>query len=141
MSTAGLPAFDHALQKTNLWLDEIMRELYWTDRQRAYHALQVVLHALRDHLPLGEMAQLAAQLPQLIRGLYYEGWRPSATPVKARHWDQFVAQVTDAFARDLNAQPEQIIRAVLKVLGKHVSAGEIIDVKRCLPEEIRRHWP
>jgi uncharacterized protein (DUF2267 family) len=31
-----------------------------------------VLHALRDRLTVEEASDLAAQLPMLIRGLYYE---------------------------------------------------------------------
>jgi len=138
MSATGLRAFDSTIQKTNIWLDDIMDELDWDDRQRAYHALGAVLHALRDRLPLTESAQLAAQLPQMIRGLYFEGWVPSAASSKERHWNQFLAHILKSL--DADAEPEAITRAVLKTLAKHVSPGEIIDVKRCLPEEIRQHW-
>lgn len=138
MSATGLRAFDSTIQKTNIWLDDIMDELDWDDRQRAYHALGAVLHALRDRLPLTESAQLAAQLPQMIRGLYFEGWVPSAASSKERHWDQFLAHISESL--DADAEPEAITRAVLKTLAKHVSPGEIVDVKHCLPEEIRQHW-
>jgi uncharacterized protein (DUF2267 family) len=140
MSATGLRSFDSTLQKTNIWLDDIMRELEWFDREWAYEALRVVLHALRDHLPIDESAQLAAQLPQLIRGLYYEGWDPSRSRAKERHWDEFTVQVADAFSRNPLAHPGRVTEAVLKVLARHVSEGEIADVKHCLPEEIRRHW-
>jgi len=140
MSATGLAVFDSTLQKTNIWLDDIMDELSSQDRHRAYHALQAVLHALRDRLPINESAQLAAQLPQLIRGAYFEGWNPAAKHPKERHWDQFVDHVGESFANDPDCLPEFLTRAVLRVLGKHISSGEIIDVKRCLPEDIRRHW-
>ena len=138
MSATGLRAFDSTIQKTNIWLDDIMDELDWDDRQRAYHALGSVLHALRERLPLAESAQLAAQLPQMIRGLYFEGWVPSATPTKERHWDQFLAHIAESL--DADAEPDAITRAVLKTIAKHVSPGEVTDVKRCLPEDIRIHW-
>ena len=138
MSTTGLRVFDSTIQKSNIWLDDIMDELDWDERKRAYRALGAVLHALRDRLPLTESAQLAAQLPQMIRGLYFEGWVPSAPSLKERHWNQFLAHIV--MSLDPDAEPEAITHAVLKTLAKHVSAGEITDVKRCLPEEIRLHW-
>jgi uncharacterized protein (DUF2267 family) len=84
MSATGLDVFDRTLQATNIWLDDIMQELGWSDRHRAYHALRAVLHALRDRLPVDDAAHFAAQLPMLIRGLFYEGWRPAAVPVNER---------------------------------------------------------
>lgn len=140
MSATGLATFDSTIQKTNIWLDDILHELHWDHRERAYHALRAVLHTLRDHLPLNESAQLAAQFPQLIRGMYYEGWKPSRVPMKERHWDQFVAHVAEAFALDPFADGEEITQAVLTVLSRHITEGEIADVQRCLPEDLRRLW-
>jgi uncharacterized protein (DUF2267 family) len=71
--------FDRTLYKTHTWLKEIMEVLGTEDRHRAYMALRAVLHALRDRLTVEEVAQLGAQLPMLIRGLYYEGWDRSVT--------------------------------------------------------------
>jgi uncharacterized protein (DUF2267 family) len=44
MSATGLEVFDETLQKTNIWLKEIM-EVLGLDRHRAYQALRAVLHA------------------------------------------------------------------------------------------------
>ncbi|MFL5268204.1 MAG: DUF2267 domain-containing protein [Stellaceae bacterium] len=62
MSATGLEAFDKTLQTTNVWLDEIVKEL-GPDRQVAWHGLGAVLRALRDRLPVDEAAHLGAQLP------------------------------------------------------------------------------
>ena len=72
MST-GLDVFDRTVQAANLWLKELMDALGWDDRHKAYQGLRTTLHALRDRLTLEEMAQLGAQVPLLIRGVYYEG--------------------------------------------------------------------
>jgi uncharacterized protein (DUF2267 family) len=76
MSITGLEVFDTTLQKTNEWLQEIMQEFGTENRQQAYAALRATLHTLRERLPTEETAHLGAQLPMLIRGIYYEGWHP-----------------------------------------------------------------
>jgi uncharacterized protein (DUF2267 family) len=141
MSATGLEVFDRTLQATNIWLDDLMKEMGWADRQQAYHALRTVLHALRDRLPVNEAAHLSAQLPMLVRGIYFEGWHPAKTPVKERTQDEFLTHVTEAFLRDVEADSRQIASAVFRVIGRHVSAGEVDKIKHVLPEGIRALWP
>ncbi|MCS6927126.1 MAG: DUF2267 domain-containing protein, partial [Candidatus Binatia bacterium] len=94
MSTTGLEIFDTTLQKTHIWLNDVMQELGWEEeRHRAYLALRTVLHALRDRLTLEEAVDLGAQLPMLIRGFYYEGWTPHRVPRRERHKEEFLAHV------------------------------------------------
>jgi uncharacterized protein (DUF2267 family) len=136
----GLDVFDTTVHKTHTWLHEIMQELGWEDRHKAYLGLRITLHALRDRLSVEETAQLGAQLPMLIRGLYYEGWNPTGKPEKVRHKTAFLAPIRDHFKDDWHVDPEEIARAVLKVLTQHVSEGEIADIKHCLPTELRELW-
>ena len=137
----GLEVFDTTVHKTHTWLHEIMQELGWEDRYKAYMGLRTTLHALRDRLSVEETAQLGAQLPMLIRGLYYEGWNPTGKPEKVRHKAAFLAPIRDHFSNEWQVDPEEVARAVLKVLTQHVSAGEIADVKHCFPAELRALWP
>ena len=141
MSATGPRVFDSTIQTTNIWLDELMREMAWDDRHKAYHALRAVLHTLRDRLPVNEAMQLAAQLPMLVRGFYFEGWNPQNKPVKERSQDVFLSHVGDAFLFDVEADARKITRAVLGVLSRHVTSGEIEDVKGILPHDIRELWP
>lgn len=71
----GLEAFDATLHKTHVWLRDIMEDLRLADRQKAYLARRGALHGLRDRLTLEEAVHLGAQLPLLVRGIYFEGWR------------------------------------------------------------------
>lgn len=142
MSTTGLEAFDSTLQKTNIWLSDIMQELGWEgERQRAYLGLRSVLHALRDRLTVEEALHLGAQLPMLVRGFYYEGWKIAGKPLKERHREDFLAHITHDFRNDERIDAEAIARAVFTVIARHASAGEVEDVKRILPAELRALWP
>lgn len=143
MTMTGLDVFDRTIHTTNIWLKELMEELQWDDRHRTYEALRGTLHALRDRLTVEEATDLAAQLPMLVRGMYYEGWNPSKTPNKERR-EEFLHHVQGAFpptATISNIDPEPMVRAVFKVLSKHVSEGEIKDIKSALPESLSDLWP
>lgn len=76
----------------------------------------------------------------LVRGFYYDGWHPSDKPRKERKREEFLAHMAQAFDCNSDANPETITRAVLQVVSRHVSAGEIQGVKSSLPEAIRLLW-
>jgi uncharacterized protein (DUF2267 family) len=141
VSATGLEVFDTTVQKTNSWLKDVMVELGWEDRQRAYLATRSTLHALRDRLTVEEVAQLAAQLPMLMRGFYYEGWNPARTPVRERSRREFLARIEEEFSRAGPIDAEQVAHAVFAVLAARISEGEIRDVEQVLPQEIRDLWP
>jgi uncharacterized protein (DUF2267 family) len=134
--------FDGTLQKTQSWLNDLMRELDWEGKpEKAYFALRTVLHALRDRLTVEEAVQLGAQLPMLVRGFYYEGWTLKGKPHKERHKEDFLDHVKTAFKDDVTVRPESIVRAVFKVLERYTSEGEIEDVKNILPKSLQELWP
>jgi uncharacterized protein (DUF2267 family) len=140
MSATGLDVFDKTLQTTNIWLKEIAEEI-GPDRQRAYHALGAVLRALRDRLTIDEAAQLSAQLPLLIRGIYFDQWRPAEQPKRVRHLDDFLAMIAKGEGEGTPIDPEDAARAVFKVLERHIARGEADQLKAVLPAEIRSLWP
>lgn len=140
MTTSVITALETSLQKTNIWIREIGEQIQCDD-QRAYHALRAVLHALRDRLSVVEASDLASQLPLVIRGVFYENWRPSKTPVRDRTKDQFLRHIFDAFPNDLDIDPEEVVRSVFEVMTRHVSDGEIQDVKDNLPKTLQEYWP
>lgn len=142
MSTTTTPdVFESTVQQTNEWLAAIAEQLGWDDRQRAYIGLRGTLHALRDYLVVDESAQLAAQLPLLVRGIYYEGWDPSKVPVDNRSRDDFLQRVAGAFERaDPGVDPEQVTRAVLRLLSDRISQGEATQARRLLPKDVQSLW-
>ena len=140
MTSTGLAVFDDTLQKTNLWLKEIEAQL-GPDRQRAYHALRAVLHALRDRLSVDEAAHLSAQLPMLIRGIYYESYRPAGKPEKIRSRDEFLEHVGEGLRNVRPIGADDAASAVLGVIGRNCNPGEVRQVVSSLPADIRSLWP
>ena len=139
MIHAHLNVFEHAVEITNNWLNDVLERLAWHDPQRAYRTLRAVLHALRDRLGVDDAAHLSAQLPMLVRGIFYEGYHPSGKPVAERKKSEFLAHVKREFP-DESFEIETVTRAVLHVLAKHITPGEVDKIKAELPEHIRTLW-
>lgn len=141
MSETDVTAIRNAVQSTNVWLNEIGAAMEWSDAQHSYRLLRAVLHALRDWLTVDEAAQFAAQLPMLVRGIYYEGWNPSKTPAHPRKKEDFKARVDKDFETDPLLDTEEAIAAVFKVIDRHVSGGEVEQVRESLRTDLRGLWP
>lgn len=139
MSSKGLEVFDKTFDTANHWLNEIMAEL-GPDRQVAWKVLSVVLRKLRDRLPLGLAAHLGAQLPILIRGIYYDQFEPSKLPTQCDTHEQFVAEVAEWLSDIRPVDPDAAVRTVFKVLSHHVDPGQIAKVREALPRGMRQSW-
>jgi uncharacterized protein (DUF2267 family) len=140
MSTTGLPVFNTTVQETNLWLKAIMDGLHTDDRHLAYLALRATLHALRDRLGPENAVHLAAQLPMLVRGLYYEGWRMAGTPTKERTRSAFFEHVRGELPQGSAIDPNLAARSVFAVLSEKLDPGEVDKVIDRLPPELRELW-
>ena len=142
MSATGLDVFDKSLQTTNIWLKELMEnEAVGPDRQIAWRVLGAVLHTLRDRLTVEQAAHLGAELPIIVRGLFYDQWHPAGKPEKERRAEEFVARVGAELSNLRPVNAEQATRAVFTVINLHVSAGQVEKIRQSLPEDIRRLWP
>jgi uncharacterized protein (DUF2267 family) len=140
MTTTGLKVFDETLQVTNSWLKDMMELLHTDDRHLAYRGLRAVLHALRDELEPELAVHLAAQLPMLVRGFYYEDWKPSRTPTPNRHLDAFHQAIRKQMRGYPEVQPDRLMAAVFDLLAARITVGEVQKVARSLPREIRDLW-
>ncbi len=136
-----IPAtISHAIQQTQEWLKELRDNGDLADEALAYSVLRAVLHQLRDRLSVEEAADLGAQLPLIVRGVYYEGWRPAQVPEKIRTKEKFLEQLA-ARLRPHPTAPEAAARDVFALLAHHCDPGEIADVIDQLPLELKELWP
>jgi uncharacterized protein (DUF2267 family) len=130
----------HAVQQTQEWLKELRDNGDLADEATAYSELRAVLHQLRDRLTPEEAVDLAAQLPLIVRGVYFEGWQPAKTPEKVRTKVEFLHGVA-AKLRPHPIDPERAVRDVLALVAHHCDPGEISDVIAQLPGELKELWP
>jgi uncharacterized protein (DUF2267 family) len=128
---------ERSVEKTHIWLKELGEELGGQDRQYAYRALRAVLHALRDRLPVDVAAKLAAQLPTLIRGIYYEDWDPSRTPLPIHDVDAFLQRVAHEGRMAGETEASLAVRAVVTIMRRHLTAGEIHEMLAVLPDKLK----
>ena len=136
-----VPAINRAAQQAHEWVNELRKILSVPSDVSAYAALRAVLHQLRDQLPVTEAVDLGAQLPTLVRGIYYEGWQPTKSAQPIRHASEFIDDLIRKLHGHEEIHAESAVRAVFFLLTEHVSHGEIDDVISTLPDEIKEFWP
>lgn len=113
--------FAPALNTAHTWLRTVADRLATEDRTFALRALRAWLHTVRDRLDVPVAAHFSAQLPELLRGIFYEGWVPAHVPV---HHD--VTTFVDAFAQEAGVSPDEavaLIGAVTIALSDVFSPG------------------
>jgi len=122
------------------WIDDLTKRLGWQDRELVYLALLATLHALRDCLARDEVVYFGAQLPTLLRGLYYEGWHPGARLV-TRSRKPFLERIHDGVRRAPGVDAEQVARAVFALLAARLPAAELEDARNATPSVLHNLWP
>ncbi len=135
-------AVESSMDKTNLILKDIEQAYGWPKAQRnqSYAALRTVLHLLRDRMPVQESVEFSAQLPLLVRGIYFDGWQPQNVPIKLNR-DDFLYEVRQGFPYDVDGGPERVVQVVLDTLRRHITQGEWDDVKDNMPADLARVMP
>lgn len=136
---AALLAFTHAADEAQRWVDELGDELGWKDNH-AYGLLRAVLHALRDWMSPDEMVDLASQMPIIVRGIFFEGWRPGDTPAWDRKKQDFIDRVVLEM-RGIMPVSEGAITAVFGLLTRHLDVSEIEHVRKSMNKPLRDLWP
>lgn len=129
MSFTGVDSLDRSIDKANAWLADIDAEFGAGDRRLAYRVLRAWLHNLRDRLSV----EVAAQLPKLLRGVFFDGWNPSRVPQKYDRGEYVVR-----FAREARVREADVAKAaVTAVARQHMSAGVVAQVFERLPAGLR----
>ncbi len=139
MSTQHLEVLETTVQKTHQWIDSLA-EAANLDSHTAYLALRAVLQTLRDRLPAPEAAHFAAQLPLLIRGIFYEGYRPTEVPERLSR-QEFIERINEKIQSQRLADPVEAASQVFALLERFLGSGELERIGLVLPVELRSLFP
>ncbi len=143
MRLTGFDVLDASIQVTNRWFNELMQELNWADRRKAYIVLRCVLQAWRDQLSIQDAVYLGEQLPTLIRGMYFEHWDPSDKPLPLRSRAEFFSSLSSNLARngEHGSDAEKVTIALFRFLERKAIYGEISDLQHLVPAVLIDLWP
>lgn len=130
-------SLDTSVQKTNEMLKSIGERLD-VNREVAYKILRGYLQTIRDCLDVGEASDFAAQLPLVVRGIYYTGWDPSDTPMEMDR-DRFVERLRERAAlTETEPDPDTAASTVTAVLRQQITEGALTDVYAQLRDPVRK---
>jgi uncharacterized protein (DUF2267 family) len=139
MSAQHLEVLETTVQKTHQWIDSLAEAAH-LDSHTAYQALRAVLQTLRDRLPAPEAAHFAAQLPLLVRGMFYEGYRPTDVPERLSR-QEFLDRISEKILSERLADPVEAASQVFALLERFLGCGELEKIGLVLPMELRSLFP
>jgi uncharacterized protein (DUF2267 family) len=127
--------FEHAVHRASIWLADVTAALGTPDRHYGRRVLRAWLHTLRDRLTVEAAAKFAQQLPELLRGMYYDGWEPNRVPQKFDALEY--VQRFSAEAVVPASEVPGIAAAVTHVISEHMSSGQVDEALAELPGTLR----
>lgn len=126
----NVTVFASTTHKSQLWINEMQKELKWLNGDSLYHLLRAVLQSLRDQMSVHEAAHFSAQLPLILRGTFYDGWNPHAEPLSGVTKDDFLEAVKGRLSHTgmPKFELEDGVLTTLNIIKKHISVGEMDDL-------------
>ena len=132
--------FEKQCNEAKMWVSNISAELRHPDKPEwGYKVLTAVLHTIRDRTTIEEVFHLSAQLPVLIRGIYFESYKPTGKPIKMSS-EEFLKSIKFKMGPAPVISATEALRAVLTVLYEKTSSGEMDDIRGLMPKDIQKLW-
>jgi uncharacterized protein (DUF2267 family) len=121
------------------WIYAIEEECGWEedDQKQAFMALRAVLQELRSLLPLESAIHLSAQLPLIIRGLFFENWSTHTDQFKIRKKEDFLVAIATKLFPYPGTNAETATKGILNVIRNKISEGEWDKIMAVLPTDLK----
>ena len=139
--------FEKYTSKANELLKEVADELNDPGNKTiAGKLLKGVLHTLRDVISMEESLQFISELPMIFKGIYVDGWTPMKHHDRIKTVEEFVDRVYKKAAIGPKTSfqgfetDEEVVKVVISVLRRHISKGEIADVRAGMPKGLIELW-
>lgn len=132
--------FEKHCNEANSWLLDIADNIDHPGRTEwAYGCLKAVLHTMRDRTTIEEVFHFSAQLPIVIRGIYFEGYKPTGKP-KKMNAKELMQNIKAGLGPGNLVTAEEAFRVVLELLYEKTSTGEMDDIRGGMPKSIQKIW-
>lgn len=120
--------FDKYAHEGNHFINEVAHQL-GSDRGKAARLTQVVLHALRDILPVNEAIHVAQGLPMALKGVFIDQYEVARVPKTHRSREEFLMFIWNKLSNPNEFENTDEIaegfRAVYTVLSHHLAPGQL----------------
>lgn len=132
---------DYAIEG-NRFINDVAHELN-CGRDTAARITRAVLHAVRDRVPADDAVQFAQGLPMALKGVFFDQYDISKTPVIIRSAQGFIEYIREKnrFAAIVDfPYPQNVVRgiqAVFRVLRQHMDHGQVQQIINIMPGEVQ----
>jgi len=132
--------FEKYAHEGNHFVNEVAETL-GCERAKAARLTQVVLHALRDRMPVHEAIHAAQGLPMALKAIFVDQYDPGRAPVVIRSKTEFLDFIWNKLTNpdEFKSRDEiaEGFRAVFLVLQKHLDEGQVNRILNSTHSEIR----
>jgi uncharacterized protein (DUF2267 family) len=133
---AHVDTLEQSFEAAVAWLDTLAADLGGS-RAGAYRVMSAVLHALRDNLTVAQGAELAAELPIAVKGIFYDGWDPTLVPSRERRSAAFIDRVRRAGGLRDDGHAVLAIERGGRLLRSEIGGAALDRVASSLPGDVR----
>jgi uncharacterized protein (DUF2267 family) len=125
-------------------LINLLAEDMQVPKDKAGRLIQLVLHALRNRISIGESIQLVAYLPMPLKGVYVDGWKIRDNYKRIKHLRDFIDEMNKESSKmpdyDLINEEETVeaLKALFRTINNFNNEPKANEVNNILPEELQQ---
>lgn len=135
----GIHSLNHSIEQAQHWISSYSEQVGEQSKDTSFAAMKAAMAILRDRLPASEVADLASHIPPVLRGYFYDGYKPEKHHHKAKSKEDLVVLMREKLEsmRVADVDAEKALDAFKDLLIQRITEGDIKHVKGSLPEHLK----